>query len=807
MLDDKGRCFSAGRYFWVLGETVGMQVVAVILLWFIELCFRRPTNLKGLKHGLRFRKRTRCHMPRDTPRHLGVIDPEDSAGMLYPMSTNLLVTPVGGAGCCLHFSFQVYVIVWAGVFCLSWAYWTVMYGYDLIKLGTLPAHTPQELCSIIRWGAKRQDAMFQDKYYYIVCIYVFQFVSCIAFAMFQQVRFAQMDNHTTMKDFACFVYGLPIKTGEEDVEGLFKDFIGRETGQKVLGVSVAWNLMKRNDAAEVDMALEIEAAAQEKDHLELKMKAGQGEEEEDLVLPLAITTKVFGVFDRALGFDGKEPDEPPEIDVDKIRELLEKMKTSNAAFAVFETEAARDRAVALSDERHGFLYEKSIVRLETKACEPGAVRWHGLSLGTRTRKRHSKMLAGAALMVLLLALWSIFFYLPYAYYVSSFTYANGDAPSMMANVVFTLLVVAGNQAMYFGADWVSVWCDFGFEDDREYWYNVYYLVACVVNVCADMWVTGYLGYREMVALGVHTADGKLIEQLDHFQDIVESYPMQKIMGRMLFAYCFPGTFLAPFLIEPIGTIAAPYVLGRLLLRNHREVQLREAEKTMAFFMPMNLGRYSDLILNMTLAVMVLFLPGGFVMPMFLALVLSHIYIYCMDSWRVLRAVPNFCYARNVCDQFASSWMALSCALTLSAAVFKGYNVYWPELSGVTLSCVMSWAFFGHIFLHIFIIRKIYAWKPGHKQSEETYDQVAKTCAQTWFSSNPVHCLRSKYIWGHEPAQVYHMMGKEHLQRENPVIHSHFEDTEAQKADQPKQKVTKRGSAPQVPGSQIGKKPK
>merc|ERR1740117_1233476 len=130
-----------------------------------------------------------------------------------------------------------------------------------------------------------------------------------------------------------------------------------------------------------------------------------------------------------------------------------------------------------------------------------------------------------------------------------------------------MLVVAGNQAMYFVADAVTVWADFGFEDDRQFWYNVYYLVACILNVVADLIVTGYLSYREMVGIGVHTADGKLLSSMTSFQDIMESYPMQKTMGRMLFAYCFPGTFLTPFLLEPLGTVTTPYVLGRYLLRS------------------------------------------------------------------------------------------------------------------------------------------------------------------------------------------------------------------------------------------------
>ena len=76
--------------------------------------------------------------------------------------------------------------------------------------------------------------------------------------------------------------------------------------------------------------------------------------------------------------------------------------------------------------------------------------------------------------------------------MTAFTYANGDEPSFFANTIFTFLVVGGNLAMYAVADAVTTWADFGFEDDRQFWYNVYYLVACLLNVTADIAVTGYL---------------------------------------------------------------------------------------------------------------------------------------------------------------------------------------------------------------------------------------------------------------------------------------------------------------------------
>merc|ERR1719310_611611 len=106
---------------------------------------------------------------------------------------------------------------------------------------------------------------------------------------------------------------------------------------------------------------------------------------------------------------------------------------------------------------------------------------------------------------------------------------------------------------------------------------------------------------------------------------------------------------------------------------------------------------------------------------------------------------------------------------------------------------MLWAFLAHIFLHTFVIRRIYKMKGKHEKAKQTYAECAKHTPKTWFSVNPVHCLRSKYIWGHEPAQVYHMTGKEHLQRENPEIGSYFEDKDAQQPDVPVSKAGKQES--------------
>mmetsp|Transcript_1945 Transcript_1945/g.3426 ORF Transcript_1945/g.3426 Transcript_1945/m.3426 type:complete len:1037 (+) Transcript_1945:76-3186(+) len=801
-LDNHGTCFSGGEYLWHILKIVVALIAVVLGLWTIELFCRRPTNEEGLSHGIRFRKRTRCHMPHDTPHRLGVIDEEDSEGVIYPLSTNLIVTPVGGVGTSLHFSFQAYLIFWSLGLAASYAYWAMQNNYDMLRIGTLPAQTPQQFCSVLQWGAKQQDVMMEDTFLFCLWAWAFQIMTSLGFAFYQQFRFRKMDDLTTMKDFACFVRGLPKKKGTEDVESGFKDFLEKETGQKVVGVSVAWDVSSPKVFERVNEALEHEASEQEKAHTLLKNGGNPVVEQDDVAQPLGFLSRVSRNVDKLFGFGVQVgAGERSGVDVDRVRELLEEMTTSDVAFAVFETEEARDAAVDLAKSRHGLTYdEKNVVRLETKACEPGTVRWDGISYGSRTRTRNKNMVYGAGLIILALAAWCIAFYMPYAYFVTSFTYANGNEPSFFANMAFTMLVVAGNQIMYFMCDFVTVNAGFAFEDERELWYNVYYLLACIANVALDMVITGVLGYEEMVGIGIHTADGKLLESLTSFQAIIESYPMQKTLGNMLFAYCFTGTFLLPFLLEPIGTIFLPEMVYKRLLRSHPECRNREAELSMQFFTSMDLGRYSDLLLNMCLSVMILFLPGGYVLPMFLSMGLSHVYIYVYDHWRVLRAVPDFCFSRNVVDQFGTDWMALPAALTLGCAVFKGYHIYWPDLHGWRLLCVMLWAFGFSLVFHLFLLRRIYKMKLTHERSAMTYAECAKHEPKTWFSANPIHCLRSKYIWGYMQPQVFFMPGKAHLQRANPKIGTYFENKEAQKPDT----VSEEGKEDDVPKTATGK---
>jgi hypothetical protein len=423
-------------------------------------------------------------------------------------------------------------------------------------------------------------------------------------------------------------------------------------------------------------------------------------------------------------------------------------------------------------------YKGSTIVLKSKHCEPESARFSGLCYGTNKVHRAKKMMRGILITFVALFVWGAAFYLPYAYYMTSFSYAHGEEPSMFSQQFFNMLVVGGNQMMYFLADIIASSCDFMFEDDREVAYNYVYSTACVMNLLLDLVVTLWLAYKMMIGIGVHTADDRLLESLSSFHDVFESYPMQKVFGEMLYEYAFPSCFFYPFIVEGVMTILAPYYVFKMMVLSHDEVQERDAEQFMQYFLPMNLGRYADIILNMIIASIVFFTPGGFTLPMFIAYFFCHCGIYLFDHWRILRVTPRFYYASDSVDWFGQIQLIIPTAILASCCVFRFAQLAeYPWLDGAMLYTCCFLAFALHSMAHWLCLAYIVPmFKPAdHPPAKETYADVAKSKAMTWFSTNPVHCLRSKYIFKQNPPSIYCAYGKEHLQKKNEKIGAFFED--------------------------------
>jgi len=309
----------------------------------------------------------------------------------------------------------------------------------------------------------------------------------------------------------------------------------------------------------------------------------------------------------------------------------------------------------------------------------------------------------------------------------------------------------------------------------------------------DVVIAYWVGKRLMEVNDMRLNDGTKYSELrtdSSFTKIFEAYAMQKQLGVTVVSFGFPCAFLVPFLVEPIVSIFLPYKVMAMIVGSHPEITGHSAEGYLEA-VPMDLGRYGDLMINVIVCALILFFPGGFNLTMFLFLGCSHLYIYWYDHYRVLRSVQSIYISTYDVDWWGQWLFGLACALILSCLVFKANceehaaDVLPSPLTGcvdgMPLVFKVSITFFGHAVLHtlilLFVIPLFGTRQPGDPQAK--YATTAKRYPCSWFSSNLVHCLRSDYIHKHDPPFDYCVAGKEHLIRENSAIGAHFTDGKAE----------------------------
>lgn len=763
-----GKCdFLLGKYA-TLGLTGVVGVVFLfVTIWYIELRLRPTTNGLNLAHAETWLSQTRLRQPQAP----------DVGRALWPLSTNLCRDPIAGPGTVVFFGFQSVVILWA--FSLTAGFFITALVSDeyLLILGTRPVSNEVDMCEIVSSGHAHQLEAMTGKVAFCLFAYAFTFGGCVMYAIWSAFRFQSLDDEETQKDFVAYCYDLPIMSGSQNVEDSFKDFFQSKSQQQVVGVSVCWQF--HHVSEEVDSAVENDL-----EQLESTRPAWQ-----KLMAPAAVTggprflKGVLGIVDRLLlKMVQKEVNKMTDNEIGK---MLQGLHTSGCAFVVFETESARDQAVKYFQD-NPTCYEgcDRPVRLEVTESEPSSVVWNQFRENGQSHGRITSHLAMGSIFILaFICLWTLVFYLPYAYYTHAEIVASGGNTEATGPRVsyyfFTVLVSVGQAILFTLCSEIAADAGFTNQDGIMTAYVVMYAVASFITIGLDVVVTGFLYYDALKISNVHTADGRLMSELSNFQEILESFPMQRQMGDMLWGYNWTGCFLLGFIIEPILLILVMGHVARHLVRTHPELQGRKAEWQMQDFLPMDLGRYADIVINAILSSLCLLFAPGFTYYQFGAVACSHVYIYLYEHTRVLRATPAFCYSSISTDRVAQALMSIPCAIMLCAFRYKLQFVYNPSANDPTL-----WFQMGFLFVFQVTVQSVLALKvipaacqrTGHEMAKCTYQEVARESPDTWFTTNPIHCLRSKHIFKHSPFCRYHFIGKEHLQMANPKACAFFQDT-------------------------------
>mmetsp|Transcript_78308 Transcript_78308/g.162676 ORF Transcript_78308/g.162676 Transcript_78308/m.162676 type:complete len:1029 (+) Transcript_78308:93-3179(+) len=824
-LTDEGACehaYSNVRYF---SFSLLAFLCVYIVLWYIELSLRPVVNEEGVKLGLAFRSRTKLRMPK-------VIQTEDAEGApieisaqgtapvpdeqqetrpLWPLTTNLMMEPAGGPGTTLHFRFQMFWIIWPLIGCVTWAVIANCHNPDLLVLGLKEADSPKDLCRVVDWGHRVSLEAVNMKVAFCFGLYLITFLGSIFFAIKQQNYCQALDSHTTMADYAALLKGIPKLNGTVPVETQLTDLLRAETGQPVVGVSVCWDILEKgalmrdmleadyeavrrpepDDApappttpadnaapAEESQPPAAESATPEAPNIEVEPLNTQGRS----LSPMEVNGwrwKFFGAIDRVfltiVGVPNYwEKHKAPET-------MIAEMETTPYAWVVFGSEEARDLAVESFEQRNGVKWNDSLLELELIEKEPESVRWESISQPTSGQPQ--RIVKGTFHVLGALLGWCLLFYLPYAFYQSTFQYdANHQEPSGTEFTILGFVVTGGNAVLYLICAIVADEIHFHFEEQKESFYVAMYFMAVMVNVVLDVAVTGYISYLVMVNSGAHTWGGRPLGDLTTLQEVVESYPIQKTLGYLLFAYSMPATFLTPFLIEPVALTYLPYHLMCKIIRSNPYLQKWRAERAMSIFAPMDSGRYGDILVNASLAALILFVPAGWIVYIYGGMFVSHVYIYIFDHYRVLRCVPGFTFSDDTIDMFAWKMTSVVSAVILCAILLKlnCNSDSFGCVQGGWFCVMMLGAFFGHIVVHLFIFNKIVPHLTASQDNRATlkYEQVAPAVAANWFTVNPGYCFRSKYLYKHDPPVNLFVRGKEHLMKANPSAGSYFEDKPA-----------------------------
>lgn len=487
----------------------------------------------------------------------------------------------------------------------------------------------------------------------------------------------------------------------------------------------------------------------------------------------------------------EESEEEEPIDVDKV---VAEMETTQEAFIVFETEPSRDAAIAaFNNKEGGVMFRGNQLRVRKATSEPDTVYWSNLAINDNAEKV-KRTAIGLGVIALALIMWAVCFYLPYAYFVVFATnFDGGNEPSFISGLTFSMVVVLGNAIMYLVCSEVSDRIGFHYVDDREVVYMGLYAFACVSNVVLDLATTYHMSYEMMVGKNMRTWDGIPLRDVHHFTDRFETYAMQRALGEQLMAYSFPATFLIPFFIEPVATILMPYKIMCMLIRSHKDVTPEEAEGYLGSLV-MDLSRYADLMLNVMLAVLIFFFPGGFVLKMFFGFAFSHCWIYMVDQYRVLKVVQKCNYAAMRVDWWVQWMLCIPLGLIAACLVCKTNCKANVTGDGVEpLFCIhgtqrvlaMVGAFFAHVLLHTVLLCTLVPFfgKPDDPPSEEdTYRSCAESIPASFFTTNPIYCLRSVHVYKHKVPCDFCVAGKEHLIRKNEEIGQYFEDSKAEAED-------------------------
>jgi hypothetical protein len=455
---------------------------------------------------------------------------------------------------------------------------------------------------------------------------------------------------------------------------------------------------------------------------------------------------------------------------------------SGSAFVVFATEAARDAAVALAHSKQlpaltwplednspqpsgaskspATQWKLSVSRAH---CEPISVKWENF---TPFMNIGSKIALGVLIMLITQILW-ICLALPSAMFIADTALIPGVRPSFMQNIILGVLIAVGNQLIALVVDKVTSWMGFLYKDSRD------------VAVLAFAFI-GTLGATifDLLVVAV-TAHGMVLENA--FQGRDAGY--EPVVANEIFSLTVPGYLILPYLGVPMVERLLPFLISSWLIRSHGRVTLRSAKKALKSPEFDICWRYSDILNNSTICIVLLYFTSNRAWMVLSVLFLFLVIIYVIDKSLLLwEATPTLYDTHLLSTAFGLWWC-------LPTTMLAGLISYWGWRSSIlpnwTVCCIIPVA---HAFFFVtFLIVVQLAFADRFDKKAEFYPEVIAKLREEnrpwdYFNTNPVYCLRTRYLGADETGYAEVLAFQQRLEKLQDAINEVVQSAESNEKD-------------------------
>lgn len=749
-------------------------VVLILLTWYLwNLARRPPINRTVLEMSFQHRDHCKCWelVPDTHSRH-------GHTWQKYPlMTTDIQVRDVGGLGIVLYFRQLGFALLACAVFLLA-AYITFslsdLKSYEedtarLLDCQSVAAHSHR-----FNGGLLEHDIVEFSRYmfYAMTATYLFFLFGIVLFAHSQlNLSYRWDESRSTHEDYAFLCSGLPEDaTDPKEIQEYFQKVLddnippgGAGSVHRIVGVSIAYDYKQHAElivSAIVEWVEDLERIAWEahpsrhfKSVAQMVVQSNrwyhthteeEGPEASSKKQRTCCTAKSMLKLEflDAMFLGSCSDDDKSGFSSEEIVSVLRSLKGSGDAYVIVDHPTTLDLLISEIGSKSLPLFRGHNIHISEVISEPPAVIWENFT----EMNFWPKIVAGVFLIIFVILLW-VALYIPYAVLI-------GEHTGFLQGLLLGLLISIGNLIVAKVIDWVTSWSGFRRKDRRDMAILALAFLATVMNTVCDVFVV----------LRITNSSGGT------------SHDFDRVLAPELFHMIVPGYLILPYLFVPIGEHVLPYFMGMWYVRS-RKANLRASEQCLMCPDFDICWRYSDLLNNFTVCIMMLFIVSAESYQVMVWLVVFVVLIYIIDKYKLLRQTTQTFYTTRRLDQAALYWWCVPTGVLAAVATWWACSAELLPENGRSKYCYLA---FGINIIVYFLLMKL-AYTCVREPSPEVlrYSEMCEQLAAkgkmwSWFNTNPIFCLRSYYLGLKEPGTsapcIPYVPGKQHLQ---PTAPNHF----------------------------------